>query len=246
MAQIKRINLFMKRNKIYDATIIILTRNEIQGVRAIIPRIPKHLVKECFAVDFQSKDGTREYFQKHKIPVINQQTKGRGAAFAIGVQKAKGKYIVFFSPDGNEDPKDIPQLLKLLEQGYDLAIASRFMKGARNEEDDKVLKFRAWANQGFTLLANTLWKGHVTDSINGYRAMKKTLFNQLHLDATGFAIEYQMTIRVLKLEGSIGEIPTREGNRIGGESTSYAIPTGIEFLRFVWREIRIGSGFIKS
>lgn len=231
--------------KKYNASIIILTRNEINGIKTIIPKIPKNLVKECFAVDYHSTDGTVEYFKKHDIPVVQQQTKGRGNAFALGVSKAKGKYLVFFSPDGNEDPHDIPKLLDLLEQGYDLAIASRFMKGARNEEDDQTLKLRAWANQGFTVLVNFLWNGHVTDSINGYRAIKKSSYHSLHLDADGFAIEYQMTIRSLKLGYSIAEFPTYEGNRIGGQSTSYAIPTGINFLGFLMREIFIGTHFNK-
>lgn len=249
-AKKNRIRRIVKKNrsrkKIYDASVIILTRNEINGIKAIIPKIPRYLVKECFAVDYHSTDGTVEYFKKHHIPVIQQQTKGRGNAFALGVSKAKGKYLVFFSPDGNENPKDIPKLLDLLEQGNDLAIASRFMKGARNEEDDQVFKLRAWANQGFTWLINFLWNGHVTDSINGYRAMKKTAYQLLLLDADGFAIEYQMTIRSLKLRYSIAEFPTYEGNRIGGQSTSYAIPTGINFLGFLVREIFIGTSFNKK
>lgn len=229
--------------RILNTSIIILTRNEINGVKAIIPAIPRHLVKECFSVDYHSTDGTVDYFKKHKIPVIQQKTKGRGAAFNLGIHHAKGKYIVFFSPDGNEDPRDIPKLIDLLEHGYDLAIASRFMRGARNEEDDQVFKFRKWANQAFTFIINKLWQGQVTDSINGYRAIRKDLFQKLNLDAEGFAIEYQMTIRTLKLGLKIGEIPTREGNRIGGQSTSYAIPTGIDFLKFLWREIKIGKKF---
>ena len=232
-----------KKQPIFDASIIILTRNEINGVKAIIPKIPRHLVRECFAVDYHSTDGTVEYFKKNHIPVIKQQTKGRGAAFTLGIQHAKGNYIVFFSPDGNEDPGDIPKLITLLEQGNDLAIASRFMKGSRNEEDDQTIKPRAWANQAFTFLINLIWNGHVSDSINGYRAIRKNLFQKLHLDAEGFAIEYQMTIRALKLKCKIAEIPTREGNRIGGNSTAYAIPTGIEFVGFLLREIRIGNHF---
>jgi glycosyltransferase involved in cell wall biosynthesis len=226
-----------------DTSVIILTRNEINGVKAIIPKIPRHLVRECFAIDYKSTDGTAEYFHKHNIPVIEQKTPGRGVAFKLGIQHAKGKYIVFFSPDGNEDPQDIPKLIALLEQGYDLAIASRFMKGARNEEDDQRIKLRAWANQGFTAIVNLLWHGHATDSINGYRAMRKEAFQKLHLDAEGFAIEFQMTIRTLKLGLRIGELPTREGNRIGGQSTSYAIPTGLNFISLLLRELNIGNHF---
>ena len=125
-----------------------------------------------------------------------------------------------------------------------MVIASRFMQNARNEEDGQVFKFRAWANRAFTLLANLLFRGKLTDSINGYRAIKKEAFEKLKLDAQGYAVEYQMSIRALKLGLKIKEIPTIEGKRIGGTSGAEAIPTGIKFLYYLIREILIEKKFI--
>lgn len=230
---------------VQKSTLVILTRNEIDGVKALIRKIPFEAVDEFFAVDYKSTDGTVEFFKKHQIPVIEQKIPGRGEAFKIAVNKARGDFLVFFSPDGNENPADIPRLVNLLTNGNDLAIASRFMKNSRNEEDDKTLKFRAWANMAFTLAVRLFWGGQVTDTINGYRAIRKSLFKRLNLDAAGFAIEFQMTIRALKVGAKIAEIPTIEGNRIGGESTSYAIPTGIKFIYYLIREFVIGKRPIK-
>jgi len=117
--------------------------------------------------------------------------------------------------------------------------------GSRNEEADKFSKFRAWANRLFTLAVRILWGGRVTDTINGYRAIKKEALSKLNLDAGGFAIEYQMTIRALKLKMKIAQIPTIEGSRIGGQSTSSAIPTGLKFIYFLIREIILGKSFVK-
>jgi len=150
--------------------------------------------------------------------VIKQDKPGGAEAFYLGVRKARGIYIVFFSPDGNENPRDLPMLISYLKKSYDLVIASRFMQGSRNEEDDQIFKFRAWANRAFTLLVRVIWGGSVTDTINGYRAIKKDKFLRLHLDAQGFAVEFQMTIRALKMGYKIYEIPTMEGNRIGGNT----------------------------
>lgn len=227
------------------ASLIILTFNEIEGVKALFDKIPFDAVDEVFVVDGGSTDGTVEFFKEKGIKVIQQKTKGRGEAFKIGAREAKGENLVFFSPDGNEDPQDIPKLLRLLEEGYDLAIASRFMKGARNEEDGALLPLRALANRAFTFIANLIWKGKITDTINGYRAIKKDAFLRLNLDATGFVIEYQMSIRALKSKLKIAEIPTYEGDRIGGESTAKSIPTGLLFLKFLIREILIGKRYTK-
>ena len=227
-------------------TLVILTRNEITGLKSLIRKIPINSVDECFAVDFKSTDGTVEFFKDNNIRVISQKIPGRGEAFKLAARKAKGQYLIFFSPDGNENPADIPKLIIMLDKGADLVIASRFMQGSRNEEDDKFLKFRAWANRGFTLIAKLIWGGTVTDSINGYRAIRKVAFNQLQLDAAGFAIEFQMTIRALKLNLKTKEIPTIEGNRIGGKSGSKAIPTGFKFIYYLMREIKIGKKFQKN
>lgn len=230
---------------VQKTTLVILTRNEINGVKAQIRKIPFEAVDEFFAVDYRSTDGTVEFFKSHQIPVIKQVKPGRGEAFRIAVSHAKGDFLIFFSPDGNENPADIPRLINLLKAGNDLVIASRFMKNSRNEEDDKALKFRAWANKAFTLAVRLFWGGNVTDTINGYRAIRKDLFKKLRLDAEGFAIEFQMTIRALKAKANVAEIPTIEGNRIGGASTSYAIPTGFKFIYYLLREIVIGSGLIR-
>lgn len=229
-----------------QTSLIILTRNEIEGLRAIIRKIPFEAVDEFFAVDYNSTDGTVEFFKKHQIEVVKQTKPGRGRAFEMGLKRARGKYLVFFSPDGNENPADIPRLISLLKSGNDLVIASRFMKGSRNEESNKLFKFRALANRMFTLAVKILWGGKTTDTINGYRGIKKSVLEYLNLDATGFAIEYQMTIRALKLKMKIAEIPTIEGNRIGGNSTSYAIPTGFKFIYYLLREILIGKSFINA
>jgi len=233
----------MKRKKKIETSLIILTRNEISGVIAMLGKIPFQAVDEYFAVDYRSTDGTVEYFTEHHIPIIRQKNPGRSEAFMIGARAAKGNILIFFSPDGNEDPRDIPKLITAIRKGADLAIASRFMKGSRNEEDGKTFKWRKWANQGFTAVVNFMWGGRITDSINGYRAIRRDSFTRLHIDAKGFAVEFQMSIRALKLGMRIAEFPTHEGERIWGKSTSYAIPTGLQFIRYLMREIFIGKSF---
>lgn len=230
------------------STLVILTLNEIKGVKALFDLIPFDQVDEYFVVDGGSTDGTVAFFEERAVRVILQEikSKGRGEAFRIAERHANGDQLVFFSPDGNEDPRDIPKLLALLDEGYDMAVASRFLAGSTNEEDNLHLPWRAWANRAFTLTANILWnkKGrYITDTINGYRAITKDAFRKLNTDADGFVIEYQMSIRAMKLNFKIGEIPTIEENRIGGESTAKSLPTGLLFLRYLLREIKVGKNF---
>src|SRR5262249_37856683 len=174
---------------------------------------------------------------------ILQEKRGRGEAFRIAARAASGEALCFFSPDGNEDPADIPRLLAKIEEGYDLAIASRFLPGSRNDEAESALPLRAIAHRGFTLAAGMLFGGRVSDTINGFRAIRRDRFLELAPDAEGFAIEFQISIRAMKKRLRIAEIPTIEGDRIGGESTAYSIPTGLKVLRVLLREIWIGRSF---
>jgi len=221
--------------------LIILTWNEIDGVRAIIPTLPRDIADEIIAVDGGSTDGTREFLEAQRIPVYTQTQRGRGEAFRVGMAHSTGEYVVFFSPDGNEDPNDIPKLFALLESGADMAIASRFLPGARNEEDGQPWPLRKWTNQAFTLLANLIWNwrgSFVTETINGFRGIRRQAFEQIGPLSLGYTIEYELTIAAMRARMKIAEIPTIENGRIGGETKGASWSTGVTFLEFFWGQVK--------
>ncbi len=223
-------------------TLIILTLNEIEGVKALIPTLLGHNVAdEIIAVDGGSTDGTREFLTRQGIPIYNQTKRGRGEAFRVGMANSTGEFVVFFSPDGNEDPRDISKLFEQLEAGADMAIASRFLPESQNEEDNETLPLRKWVNQIFTLLANIIWnlgRPYISDTINGYRGLRREAFMTLAPISNGYTIEYELTIEAMRSGMKIVEIPTIEEKRIGGETKGASWPTGVTFLRFFINEIK--------
>jgi len=225
-------------------SLILLTLNEVEGVRALIDKLPMDRFDEVLAVDGGSTDGTVELLKSRGVAVFPQPEKGRGVAFRLGAELSQGDHLVFFSPDGNEDPRDIEPLLRKLEEGCAMAIASRFLPGARNEEDGVLLPWRAWANRAFTWIANRAFNRgpYITDTINGYRALTREAFRAMAPTSKGFMVEYEMSIRAMKLGLRVGEIPTREGDRIGGRSKAGSIPTGLAFLAFLVGEVLSGLG----
>lgn len=228
-------------------TLCVLTRNERPCLEVVMPRVPPPGPTAGFddivAIDGASTDGTLEYFDQHGIRVVAQSRRGRGEAFLLAFTEVEADAYIFFSPDGNEDPADLPRFRPLLEAGNDLVIASRMCAGARNEEDAHLLRPRKWANNAFNLAANLAFRrsgAYISDSINGYRAITRGAAQRLALDASDYTIEYQMTMRALRAGLRIAEFPTIEHPRVAGDTQASSIPTGLRFVRAFWNELRRG------
>lgn len=224
---------------IRDAAIVLLTLNEVQGLTALWDRIPRDRFRELVAVDGGSKDGTREFLAARGVPILDQTIPGRGVAFRVAAEACHAERLIFYSPDGNEDPDDIERLDDLLLAGARLAIASRFAKGAVNEEDVSPFRPRSWANQGLTALANLLFNEGpwVTDTINGFRALRRADLLALDTSVKRFPIEYQISIRSMARRWPIAELATNEGQRIGGASKALSWPVGKDHLKVLLSEL---------
>jgi len=220
-------------------SLVILTLNEIVGLKEVFPQIPLDAVDEVIAVDGGSTDGTLEYFKSHNIVTHVQTVRGRGEAFRIAFEKTTGDALIFFSPDGNEDPADIPKFRTHLENGAQIVIANRMSDGGHNEEDEQILRLRKWANNLFTLVANITWNRgkYVYDTINGYRAITREGWRRINPDGPGYTIEYQSSIRAFKEKLKIFEFPTFEGQRLDGKEGSPSISTGLAFVKIYCREL---------
>ncbi len=221
--------------------VILLVLNEINGLRVIVPQIPRDQFNRVLAVDGGSKDGSLEFLAESGIPVVNQSQRGRGQAFTLGVQASDADAFIFFSPDGNEDPADLLKMADYLRQGQQLVIASRMCKGAVNEEDADLLKPRRWVNNAFNLALNALFNPHprshyITDSINGYRGLARSALPAVEPFPDDYTVEYRMTARALQAGLRVVEFPTHEHNRIGGETKVPSFQAGLRFVRALGEE----------
>ena len=96
---------------------------------------------EIIAVDDGSFDGcfqTLIEIQKndpHLRIIRFRRNFGQTAALAAGFRHARGKVIVPLDADGQNDPADIPRLLKKLDQGYDIVSGWR-----KDRKDNKVTR----------------------------------------------------------------------------------------------------------
>lgn len=217
-------------------SLIIFTLNEIEGMKAIMPQIKKEWYDQLIIVDGGSTDGTIEYAREHGYFIFVQKEKGAGAAFKESVELATGEVIIIFSPDGNSPPEAIPKLIKKMEEGYDMVIASRHMGGAKSYDDDMVTAFGNWF---FTKLTNLLFRANYTDTLVMYRIFKRSIVKDLRIKTRSPAWGSQMCIRCVKRKLKMADIPSDEPVRIGGKRKMQPLVNGLFELYMIYRELFI-------
>ncbi len=226
-------------------TLLVWTLNEIDGVRVIMPRIKREWVDQILFVDGNSTDGTIEYAKENGYEIYCQKKKGPRMAYNEVMEHVRGEVVITFSPDGNSIPEVIPQLVEKMNEGYDMVIASRYLAGAKSDDDSLVTGFGNWM---FNRLINGFYGGHYTDCMVIYRAWRKALFFDLDLDKdeshtpekwfkTIISIEPLLSIRAAKCKLKLAEIPADEPPRIGGVAKLQAFRWGGSYLCQVLREL---------
>ena len=231
--------------------LVLLNRNEVEALPLFLPKLNASNFDAVFVVDGGSTDGSREVLLQNNYNVIDQESKGRGQAFAIAFQEAKLLELgalVFISTDGNENPSDLPKFIQGILDGFDLVIASRMLPDSRNEEDDKIFRPRKAANKVFAYIAYLMFSNgspRLTDPINGYRAVSVEAWNKMKLDYSGYDIEFATSIQAYRLGMRVLEFPTFEGNRLGGKSGARAVPTTLAMFGVLKRMRKLGKEHVK-
>ncbi len=228
-------------------TLIVLSLNEVNGMREIMPKIDPDWCDQIIILDGGSTDGTIEYAKEQGYFVYVQKEKGIRFAYREVLPYIEGDVVITFSPDGNSIAELLPDLIAKMKEGYDMVIVSRYLGNAKSEDDDIVTGFGNWL---FTNTVNFLHGGNYTDVMVLYRAYKTQMIHDLDLDKDeSFALPEKMfftriswepllSVRALKRKLKVGEIPGDEPPRIGGERKLQVLRWGaayyFQFFRELW------------
>jgi len=225
---------------------MVLTLNEIDGMRAIMPRVRREWVDQILVVDGGSTDGTIEYSQDQGYEVYVQRQPGIRKAYEESWPLIRGDIVITFAPDGGSIPELIPPLIEKMREGYDMVIVSRYREGARSEDDDLVTAFGNWM---FNRLINLCYGANYTDCMVMYRAYRSNLAYELKIFedkayqpmermlGTVAGCEPLLSIRAAKRRLRIGEIPGDEPKRIGGERKLQVVRWGFTYLAQIFKEL---------
>ncbi len=219
-------------------TILVPTYNERDNVAPLVRRIDSALAGRNYQVVFvddDSQDGTAQaaaaLSPQYPVRVIVRRGK-RGLASAIvdGIKETTGQIIGVMDADLQHPPETLPLLLDEIENGADIAIASRYIKGSA---------LQGWAltrriiSRGASFLARMLlpFIRQVKDPLSGFFMFDRKVVAHANLRPTG----YKILLEILT-EGEstkLTEVPYTFEARSAGQSKLNVFQE-IDYLKHVY------------
>jgi glycosyltransferase involved in cell wall biosynthesis len=179
-----------------------------------------------------SRDKTMEVAKAHGAVVGSHRHKGLAETFKAEMReclKLKADIIVHTDADGQYHPQHIPELIKKVEDGYDLVLGSRF-----RGRIEKMPFMKRMGNIAFSSVISSLTSAKVSDSTTGYRAFTSEVARDINYINT-FTYTQEQIIKAAKQGFKITDIPiiarkTRPSRLFSGPF-QYAIKAWINIFR---------------
>jgi len=221
---------------IKNLCVVIPAKDEEKSIGEIIKGCKKY-TKNIIVIDGYSKDKTREIAEKLNARVVLQNGKGKGAAIRTSKEYVSDEEIVvFIDADCSHDPSDIPRLVKPIQDGEaDHVTGSRLFGGSSELHGGFDEFLRLTGSSFITFCINNRFKVGLSDSQNGFRAIRGAVLKDLDLRENITTIEQEMIIKTLKKGYRMWEVPAHEYRRKYGESH---IEVNRVFFRYVYSFIK--------
>ena len=204
-------------------TIVIPVYNEEATISKLIEKVKnvkiEGITKEIIVIDDCSTDNTKNILKRITgIKLIShEKNMGKGAGIKSALKCMTGDIILTQDADLEYDPSDYPKLMEpFLKANACVVYGSRLLL-------DNPRNGLIFSQGGLlaTRLTNWLYKTNLTDLPTGYKAYKREVLEKLILKENGFALEPEITIKLLKRNIKIIEVPisynprtVKEGKKI--------------------------------
>jgi glycosyltransferase involved in cell wall biosynthesis len=192
--------------------------------------------RQLVIVDDGSTDGTREILRSTAWPenvvvVEHDRNRGKGAAIQTALAHATGDFSAILDADLEYRAADLAPLLTPLLTGE-----ARVAYGTRSWASHSAFSFwYVMGNKAVTQATNVLYNCWISDVMTCHKAMSTELFRSLKLRERGFAIEPEITARVLLAGERIYEVPITYKARSREEGKKLTALDGLRVLRTLVR-----------
>jgi len=191
---------------------------------------------ELIVVDDGSTDGTREILSGNewdsRVRLLeHDHNQGKGAAIRTGLAQARGEYSAIFDADLEYDPRDLALLMPPLMDGRTNAcFGVRAFDGYTSHSFLFVM-----GNKGVTLACNVLFNVYLHDIMTCHKMIRTDVFRDLSLKSPGFAIEPEITARLVQHGERIFEVPVHYRARSTDEGKKLTAMDGFRVIATLLR-----------
>jgi len=231
-------------------SLVIPAYNCRDAIVATVDSALRHLASrygeaELIVVDDGSTDGTADELERfasgHRaLRVIRcAENRGKGAAVRIGMLAAAGDCVVFTDVDFAYPLSEIDKILAALDDGADLAIATRVDRDSRflmSPEFFHYLYTRHLASRLFNRLVNAWFRLAVSDTQAGLKGFRRAAGREIFSRSTiaGFTFDVEVLFVARGLRLGIREVPVLY--RYSSEPTTVDfLRDGVNALRALWQ-----------
>lgn len=208
--------------------LLIPTYNEAENVEEIIEEVFR-LYKDIsiLIIDDSSPDGTAKKVQnlqerfKNLYIIVQPEKKGLANAYINGFKWGiENGFDLFTSCDADfsHNPIYISEFRKKIQEGYDVVVGSRYIKGGSTTEKNF---FRNFISIGGNIWADMVLKTGIKDLLEGFNTYTKDALMKINLDKVksgGFIFQTEMKYRAYKSGLKIVEVPILFKVRTIGQS----------------------------
>lgn len=189
--------------------------NEGAKIGEVVRRVPRDIVDVVFVVDDGSTDDTAESARSRGAEVISLgAVMGVGYAIRAGFRAARAAgcdVLVVIAGNNKDDPQEIPRLLDPICEGtHDFVMGSRYLAGGAWGGDMPL--YRRLATRLHPFLVGLLCGRRITESTNGFRAMRGSVLDDPRIDLDQswldhYELEVYLLIKLLQLDYRYTEVP---------------------------------------
>jgi dolichol-phosphate mannosyltransferase len=223
-------------------SVVIPAHNERDSIGATVTDLRSRLKAEeipyeILVVDDASSDGTAEAVRAvarddADVRVLRSpRALGFGQAVRVGLDEFTGDAVAIVMADLSDSPGDLVRYYHVLEEGFDCAFGSRFLRGGTVRGYPKAkLVLNRLVNLGIRLL----FRHGYNDTTNAFKAYRREVIESIQpLLSNHFNLTVEMPLKAVVRGHSYAVIPVSWRNRAHGMSKLKLQEMGSRYLFIV-------------
>jgi len=230
---------------------ILLAKNEAENLKKMLPILKEILNKiqeeyEILVIDSNSQDNTKAICEENMVNYIPNECERRtyAGAFKTGIKYAKYAKFLILDCDFSHDPNMIPEINNKFNEGNDVVIGSRYVKGGKTN-DYVISKIMS---RTLNLIYRILFQIKPKDISTSFRIYDTKQLKAINIESEHFEIQEEIIFKLIQNNKNIkiAEVPIYFNKRLYGESKREMIPFVKAYIKSLIKLIKIRLKTVKE